>query len=208
MKLATRAIVALVTLSTLLISVHYASVRADDFTDGAEKFIVSLADDAISSLTSKSLTEKERQKQFRVLLNSYFDINGIGKWALGRYWRKTSKSERSEYLVLFENLIVSTYANRFSQYTKEKLSVKGSSSRGKFALVKSQINGGKEKPIRIEWRVTFPDGNYKIFDIVVEGVSMVRTQRSEFSSVIRRNGGKISVLLAALRKKTNKSIQK
>jgi phospholipid transport system substrate-binding protein len=208
MKLATRAIVALVALSTLLISVHYASVRADDFTDGAEKFIVSLADDAISSLTSKSLTEKERQKQFRVLLNSYFDINGIGKWALGRYWRKTSKSERSEYLVLFENLIVSTYANRFSQYTKEKLTVKGSSSRGKFALVKSQINGGKEKPIRIEWRVTFPDGNYKIFDIVVEGVSMVRTQRSEFSSVIRRNGGKISVLLAALRKKTNKSIQK
>jgi len=208
MKLATRAIVALVTLSTLLISVHYASVRADDFTDGAEQFIVSLADDAISSLTSKTLTEKERQKQFRVLLNSYFDINGIGKWALGRYWRKTSKSERSEYLVLFENLIVSTYANRFSQYTKEKLTVKGSSSRGKFALVKSQINGGKEKPIRIEWRVTFPDGNYKIFDIVVEGVSMVRTQRSEFSSVIRRNGGKISVLLAALRKKTNKSIQK
>ena len=208
MKLATRAIVALVTLSTLLISVHYASVRADDFTDGAEQFIVSLADDAISSLTSETLTEKERQKQFRVLLNSYFDINGIGKWALGRYWRKTSKSERSEYLVLFENLIVSTYANRFSQYTKEKLTVKSSSSRAKFALVKSQINGGKEKPIRIEWRVIFPDGNYKIFDIVVEGVSMVRTQRSEFSSVIRRNGGKISVLLAALRKKTNKSIQK
>ena len=208
MKLATRAIVALVTLSTLLISVHYASVRADDFTDGAEKFIVSLADDAISSLTSKSLTEKERQKQFRVLLNSYFDIKGIGKWALGRYWRKTSKSERSEYLVLFENLIVSTYANRFSQYTKEKLTVKGSSSRGKSALVKSQINGGKEKPIRIEWRVIFPDGNYKIFDIVVEGVSMIRTQRSEFSSVIRRNGGKVSGLLAALRKKTTKSNQK
>ena len=208
MKLATRAIVALITLSTFFTSVHYASVRADDFTDGAEKFIVSLADDAISSLTSKSLTEKERQKQFRVLLNSYFDIKGIGKWALGRYWRKTSKSERSEYLVLFENLIVSTYANRFSQYTKEKLTVKGSSSRGKFALVKSQINGGKEKPIRIEWRVIFPDGNYKIFDIVVEGGSMIRTQRSEFSSVIRRNGGKVSGLLAALRKKTTKSNQK
>ena len=208
MKLATRAIVALVTLSTLLISVHYASVRADDFTDGAEQFIVSLADDAISSLTSETLTEKERQIQFRVLLNNYFDINGIGKWALGRYWRKTSKSERLEYLVLFENLIVSTYANRFNNYTKEKLTVKGSSSRGKFTLVKSQINGGKEKPIRIEWRVIFPNDNYKIFDIVIEGVSMIRTQRSEFSSVIRRNGGRVSSLLAALRKKTNKLNQK
>ena len=89
MKLATRAIVALVTLSIFLTSVHYASVRANDFTNGAERFIASLADDAISSLTSKTLTEKERQKNFRKLLSSYFDINGIGKWALGRYWRKT-----------------------------------------------------------------------------------------------------------------------
>ena len=121
---------------------HCASVRADDLTNGAEQFVVSLGEDAISSLTSETLTEIERQKKFRRLLNGYFDINGIGKWALGRYWRKTSKSERSEYLVLFENLIVSTYANRFSQYTKEKLTVKGSSRRGKFALVKSQINGG------------------------------------------------------------------
>ena len=61
MKLATRAIAALVTLSILLISVHYASVRADDFTNGAEQFITSLADDATSSLTSETLTEKERQ---------------------------------------------------------------------------------------------------------------------------------------------------
>ncbi|HIM20658.1 MAG TPA: hypothetical protein EYM28_08670, partial [Rhodospirillales bacterium] len=74
MKLATRAITTLVTLSTLLISVHCASVRADDFTNGAEQFIKSLADDATSSLTSETLTEKESQKKFRGLLNSYFDI--------------------------------------------------------------------------------------------------------------------------------------
>ena len=140
MKLATRAIAALVTLVALLISVHYASVRADDFTKGAEKFILSLADKAVSSLTNETLTEKERRENFRILLNNYFDINGIGKWALGRHWRKTSKSERLEYLILFENLIVGTYANRFNKYTKEKLTVKGSSRRGQFALVKSEIN--------------------------------------------------------------------
>jgi len=207
MILATRAIAALVTLPILLFSVNYASVHADDFTIGAEQFVISLADDATSSLTSETLTEKERQKQFRGLLNSYFDINGIGKWVLGRYWRKTSKNERLEYLVLFENLVVSTYANRFNNYKKEKLTIKSSSRRGKFALVKSQINRDRQKPIRIEWRVTRPNVNYKIFDIVVEGVSMIRTQRSEFSSVIRRNGGKVSVLLAALRKKTTKSNQ-
>ena len=102
----------------------------------------------------------------------------------------------------------SIHNSLIDKYKKEKLTVKGSSRRGKFALVKSQINGGKEKPIRIEWRLTRPNVNYKIFDIVIEGVSMIRTQRSEFSSVIRRNGGKIAGLLAALRKKTTKSNQK
>ena len=204
MKLATRATAALVILSTLFFSVYFASARADEFTNGAEQFIRSLAENAITSLTGESLTEKERQIKFRKLLNSYFDVKGIGKWALGRYWRKTSESERLEYLVLFEDLIVGTYASRFNKYTKEKLTVKSSSSRGKFALVKSQINADTQKPIRIEWRLTFPKGKYKVFDIVIEGVSMIRTQRSTFSSVIRRNGGKISGLLAALRKKTQK----
>ena len=205
MKNATRTLLALLFFSIICVSGSYSNSYANDFTNGAEKFVESLANNAISSLTSKKLTEKERQYNFRELLHNYFDINGIGKWALGRYWRKASPSERKEYLGLFENLIVGTYSNRFNAYSNEKLSVKGSTSRGKFALVRSHLNRNNQKPIRVEWRVTQPDKNYKIFDIVVEGVSMIQTQRSEFSSVIRRNGGNVSGLLSALRKKLDKS---
>jgi len=67
--------------------------------------------------------------------------------------------------------------------------------------VKSLVDRGAQQPIRVDWRITFPDGRYKIIDIVVEGVSMVQTQRSEFSSVIRRSGGKVEGLLTALREK-------
>jgi len=208
MKFATRTLLALFCLLIICVSGPYSSCRANSFTNGAEKFVESLANTAISSLTSKTLTEKERRHNFRGLLRNYFDINGIGKWALGRYWRKASPSERTEYLGLFENLIVGTYSNRFNTYSNEKLSVNGSVNRGKFALVKSHLNRGDQKPIRVDWRVTHPDGNYKIFDIVVEGVSMIQTQRSEFSSVIRRNGGNISGLLTALRKKVKKPNQK
>ena len=205
MKISKHAIAVLVVWSLYCTSAHWIPASANDFTNGAEKFVQSLADDAVSTLTSKNLTETERQYNFRELLHNYFDINGIGKWALGRYWRKASPSERKEYLGLFENLIVGTYSNRFNAYSNEKLSVKGSTSRGKFALVRPHLNRNNQKPIRVEWRVTQPDKNYKIFDIVVEGVSMIQTQRSEFSSVIRRNGGNVSGLLSALRKKLDKS---
>ena len=207
MKFTKRAIVALAACSLICISAHWVPASANDLTNGAEKFIQSLADDAVSTLTSKKLTETERQYKFRKLFRNYFDVDGIGKWALGRYWRKATKGERSEYLVLFEDLIVSTYAGRFNQYSIEKLAINGSVSRGKIVVVNSHVNSDKQKPIRVDWRVTLPDGNYKIFDIVVEGVSLVKTQRQEFSSVIRRNGGNVSGLLAALRKKTTNTTQ-
>lgn len=180
-------------------------MAASDFSNGAENFIRSLTDKAVPALSDKSLSDRERRSNFRKILRSYFDVAGIGKWALGRYWRKATKGERSEYLVLFEDLIVGTYANRFKSYSNEKLAVYGTTSRGQIVIVKSHLEQDSQKPIRVDWRVKFPDGKYKIFDIVVEGISMIQTQRSEFSSVIRRNGGKVSDLLTALRQKSTSS---
>ncbi|MEE2746090.1 MAG: ABC transporter substrate-binding protein [Pseudomonadota bacterium] len=200
--------IAAVTLGALALCVLLAptkQIKADEFSDGARKFIRSVADQAISQLTKKEMSSKEREKKFRLILKNYFDVASIGKWALGRYWRKADNEERKEYLILFENLIVTTYANRFKNYSNENIAINKTVRRGKMALVQSNLERGGQKPIRVDWRVTFPDGQYKIFDIVVEGVSLVQTQRSEFSSVIRRNGGKVSDLIIALRAKTTSS---
>ena len=148
MKIATRTLLVLFCFSVICVSEPYANSDTNGFTSGAEKFVESLANNAISSLTNQTLTEKERQVNFRGLLRKYFDINGIGKWALGRYWRKASQKERTEYLELFENLIVGTYSNRFNAYSDEKLLVKGSTSRGRFALVRSLLNRDDQKPAR------------------------------------------------------------
>ena len=93
MKFATRTIPALISLLLFCTVVNSVPSRANGFTDGAEKFVKSLASSAISSLTSKTLTDKERKNNFRALLRDYFNIQGIGKWALGRYWRKASQSK-------------------------------------------------------------------------------------------------------------------
>ncbi len=176
---------------------------AGDFSAGAHKFVRELADKAIEVLAGEKITEKQRTKNFRRLFREYFDIGVIGRHVLGRHWRKATRGERDEFLSLFENLIVTTYIKRFRKYTNESLIISGATSRNqRMAIVHSRILRGSGTPaIRVDWRVDFPDGAYKVTDLVVEGVSMVQTQRSEFSSVIRRNGGKVEGLIIALRQK-------
>ena len=197
------------TISLLFIGIVFLSptssdeVLANQFNKGANTFVMTLTKDAITNLTGKNITYKKRQENLRTILKSYFDVSGIGKWVLGRYWRKASAAERKEYLSLFEDLLVNTYSARFKNYSNEKVKLTGTASRGQTAIVKSVIEGKGLNPVRVDWRVNFPDGEYKVFDIVVEGVSMIQTQRSEFSSVIRRNGGNISGLITMLKNKAS-----
>ena len=120
---------------------------------------------------------------------------------LGRYWRRASRQEQQQYLNLFEEFIIATFTKRFKAYTNANLQISETTSRKSSAFVKTRINRSSAKPIRIIWRVKFTDGRYQIIDIVVEGVSWIQTQRSEFVSVIRNSGGKVSGLIEALDKK-------
>lgn len=169
--------------------------------DTAQNFIEGLAEAAINALTSEGTTRTARIDRFTILLNQNFDVETIGKWVLGRYWRGASDAERSEYLKLFEEYVVITYVERFDQYTGEKLKVvKAVAEPGKDALVFSEIHrptGGE--PIRVDWRVRSEADVYKIIDVYVEGISMSQTQRKEFTSVIRANGGTVSGLNDVLR---------
>ena len=176
-------------------------VTATSSHTDAEIFVQTLANRAFSQLTGKKVSDEERQKKFRSMLKDHFDVKRIGRWALGRYWRKATKDERIEYLKLFENLIVKTYSNRFKVYAGEKLLVSGSTPRKSSVLVNSLFKTDSNKPIRIDWRLINSGHKFKVFDISVEGVSMIQTQRSTFSSVIRRNNGKISGLLEVLKEK-------
>ena len=202
MKSAFRTISLIVIGTIVTFSPLTSKAEANEFHKGAGAFVETLADDAITNLTGDGLNDAQREEKLRGILRSYFDVNSIGKWVLGRHWRKANAAERTEYLRLLEDLIVSTYALRFKSYSNEKIKLTGIASRGQTAIVKSVIERGDQQSVRVDWRVTYPDGQYKIFDIVVEGVSMIQTQRSEFSSVIRRNGGKISGLIATLKDKS------
>ena len=180
---------------------HAPAARADAFADGAQKFIESLADKAIAALTGKDVPRSERVRRFRVLLNEYFAVHTIGRWVLGRHWRNASDAERREYLGLFEDLVVKTYVDRFTEYSGEKLTVlKTVVTDNQDAVVFTSITRPNQPdPIAVEWRVRAREGNYRIVDVMVAGVSMGLTQHQEFSSVLARNGGSMAAFLKELR---------
>lgn len=169
--------------------------------EAAKAFVARLADKAVAALTDPRAPLTEREVRFRRLLNEYFDVRAIGEWVLGRYWKQATPVEREDYLKLFEEMIVTTYLNRFSNYSGETLRVMGATEDGGDIIVVSAIDRpGAERPLDVGWRVRgYPQG-IKIVDTVVEGVSLSQTQRAEFGAVIRRNSGSVAGLLAEMRR--------
>ncbi len=186
----------------VVVVVGASGARADEAAE-ARNFIDALADKAIAALTVKDITREERFRRFRVLLNEHFAVKTIGQWVLGRHWRQATKEEKQEYLRLFEDLIVDTYADRFKRYSGEKLAITDAKLKGKKDIIVSTLisrpAGGQ--PIRVDWRVRHVGEIKRIVDVIVEGVSMGQTQRSEFASVIRANGGGMKGLLDQLRRR-------
>ena len=194
--------------STLVALVFAVSpARADQHLAPSSEFIQTLADRAIATLTADGQTPEMRRDEFRGLFREGFAINGIARFVLGRYWRGASEADRTEHMVLFEDVIVNTWADRFSDYSGEAFTVEKSidapsaHKAERVAIVRSKFFSDPQTPIRIDWRVASRGDIYKITDVMVEGISMANTQRDEFSSVIRSNRGQIRPLLDILRKK-------
>jgi len=177
-------------------------VRAAPTTADAQKFIDSLGEAAISSLTGTDLSEDEREKRFRDLLESHFDLPGISKFVLARYWRVATDAERADFRRLFETLLVQAYAKKFAEYAGERFKVSGALANDDGSItVNSLIDRPNGDQIRLDWRVEDVSG-LKISDLIVEGVSLRTTYRSDVGSVIQNGGGKVASLLDALRQKT------
>ena len=164
--------------------------------------ITSLGNQALE-LLGNSVDPKLRVARFRQLFSEDFDVPGIARFVLGRYWRVATEPQQQEFVKLFADYIALAYSNRLAEYSGETLHVTGIRPAPDGSVVSSEIvrpNGAP--PAKVDWLLTPHDGAYKISDVVVEGVSMAVTQRSEFASVIQRNGGQVQALITALRQKT------
>ncbi len=187
----------------LVLAMMTALARGAHANEGQEAadFVRDFSNRAIVMLSDESLDQEARIEEFRQLLTAGFHLELIGKFVLGRHWRRASEAERAEFAQLFEDYLVASYAQKLSEYGGEKLVVQGGRPKGKSgAVVASRVVPPEGTPFQVEWRLRRAGDGWRIIDVVVEGVSMAVTQRSEFSSVIASRGGKIDGLLDALRR--------
>lgn len=167
------------------------------------KFIQNLGDQAISILADKKLSNDERGAKFRDMLHNTFDLQTIGRFVIGRNWATATPEQQTEYMKLFESLVVKTYSDRFALYTGEGFKVRSSTPESeKDTIVNSEITRPDgTKGTEVTWRVRQKDGKLGILDVVVEGVSMSVTQRQEYAAVLQRNGGDFNGLLQVMKEK-------
>ncbi|HUC70248.1 MAG TPA: ABC transporter substrate-binding protein [Stellaceae bacterium] len=159
-------------------------------------------------LLNKKAPAAERQAQFRELFHNDFDSPGIARFVLGRYWRTASPEEQKEFLKLFEEYVVYVYTARLSDFEGEQFKINGARpDQGSVIVSTDVITPGAPTPLKVDWRLVNDDGAYKISDVIVEGVSMLVTQRSEFASIIQRHGGQVQGLLDLMREKTASTAQ-
>lgn len=166
-------------------------------------FVKKATDEGLAFLSDTSLAHAEKRARFRTLLTRNFDLDTIGKFALGPYWRQATPAEQGQYLKLFKDMVVEVYTNRFQEYNGEKLQVESAKpvqGSPTDTLVTSYImpTSGNGEKVRVDWRVRTKGNSMRVVDVIVEGVSMSVTQRSEFASVIQRGGGSISTLITHL----------
>src|SRR6185437_8392266 len=141
--------------------------------------------------------ESDRERDFRALVDEYFDFPAIASFVLGRYWKTASEDERRQFTAAFEDHMVRAYVVRFSDYKGEKFRVMPARQEGDSGtIVPAEIQrpGGLPSVV-LDWKVQ----GLRIRDVSVSGVSMALTYRDEFASVVQNNNGQVAALTAALR---------
>lgn len=177
--------------------------RAQSGAGDAGAFMAKLGDQVIQLIGNQQTSVAERKQKFAMLMNQSFDVEGISRFVLGRYYRTASDSERQQFEQVFDKYMIDVYWGHFNQYTGQRFVVTKKTPQGTdTTLVYSQIiQPGGQQPVNVVWRVVNHGGKYQISDVSIEGVSELVSYRQEFSSVISQNGGSLTSLIAQLRQK-------
>ena len=172
-------------------------------TNLAKNFMQSLGDKTLGILGNKAIPLSERELKVRKLLGENLAVKSIGQFVVGNAWRAATPEQRTDYQQLFTRFITLTYAKRLGGYAGEQFTITGVKQIGtkKDILVTTKINRPSGPPLIAGWRIRPYNGAFKILDVMVEGISMVVAQRSEFTGIIKKVG--MQGLIETLRAKVS-----
>jgi len=159
-----------------------------------------------SKILSENLSKAEKINQLKLIAEETVDINGIGFYTLGSIRKNLDDSQKKKYSELFRKYFLKSFSSRLSEYTNPEIDVLSKEVLSEnYTIVNSLLKGTSERPeVKIDWRVyTKNPDNPLIRDLIIEGLSLARTQKEEFSSILNSNNNDINALFKTLREFSN-----
>jgi len=180
----------------LLLSINSSNVYSIE----PDVFIQSTVNRA-SQILSKNISKEEKINQLKSIAKETVDIKGVGFYSLGSARKNLNDSQKIEYSKLFEDYFLKSFSSRLAEYTNPEIEVNDKKVLNKnYTIVNSLLVATSERPeVKIDWRVYTKDPeNPLIRDLIIEGLSLARTQKEEFSSILNSNDGDINALFKTL----------
>ena len=189
-----------------LVGSLFIQIKAISYSSNPENFISEVIEEAKVILSSSSSSEEKADKLSEIALKTV-DIKGLAYYTLGKKRKEITPEELKKYEDLFEKYFIKSFTSRLTDYSDPKISVLSSEVvNKKYTIVKTMLLKTNKKPeVKIDWRVYTKDPNNPLIrDLIIEGLSLARTQKEEFASVLNANNNDINVLFSTLEKFINK----
>ncbi len=177
---------------------HVNSIEADVFVQSTVN--------RASQILSKNISKEEKINELKSIAKETVDIRGVGFYSLGAARKGLKEDQKKEYLELFENYFLKSFSSRLSEYTNPEIDVKSKEVLNEnYTIVNSVLIATSNRPeVKIDWRIYTKDPkNPLIRDLIIEGLSLARTQKEEFASILNSNNGDIKFLFKSLKEFSN-----
>ena len=186
---------------TIIIFLHFTSLFAVSYNSEPKIFIQELVDDAVKTLSDKSISVEEKNETIEKIAKENVDINALGLYTLGSIRKNLDKETIAEYQNIFEKYFLKSLTSRLTDYSSQKFEViKSDQKSANYTIVNSKIAETVKSPeIKIDWRVYTKNPQKPLIrDLIVEGLSLAKTQKEEFASILNSNNNDVKVLIKKL----------
>lgn len=187
------------------VSLFFSTVaKAEIDAAKAESFVKEVTDSGIEDIINANVSQQVKDERFEKLFNKALDLNFIGQFVLGRYWRTATPQQKKDFIAVYRKLNIKTWSARFDEFKGKDFKFVGttpSNSKNQI-FVNSTVDMGEGEPAKVVWRVKQNADNFKIVDIIIENVSLAITARNEYTAFIKNHNGDIDALIANLKEKT------
>ena len=181
------------------------AAHADIDASKAENFIKNVTSQGIEELINSNVSESDKKARFTKLFNEDLDLDYIGKFVLGRYWRTATPKQRNEFIDVYRKLNIQTWSERFNEFKGKHFEFLGTekakSKNNDQVYVNTQVPMQEGEPASVKWRVKDTNGKMQIVDIIIENVSLAITAQKEYTSYIQKSPNGIDGLIKDLKAK-------